>query len=180
MKHPTKKEEKQLQELLDSFDWFFGVKRMDRGLVYKERDEGGKSAEIRYEEDYQRITLYIYPCFWEGSRKERRKAILHEYCHIITIPSKVGMRELLDGKLITKDRIQEINERETSQIENIIDCLLQDHASYLPKSYKQYLNAKMPSMQKRSKNKKRTSSKQVVSRTSKSKGTRKERKTQDY
>jgi hypothetical protein len=142
MKHPTKKEEKALQELLDSFDWFFGVKRLEREIVYKKEDEGMKSAEIKYEEDYQRITLYLYPCFWEGDLKERRKTILHEYCHIITIPSKVGMRELLDGKLITYDRIQEINERETSQIENVIDCLLQKHADYLSKSYKNYLNEK--------------------------------------
>lgn len=172
MKHPTKKEEKALQELLDSFDWFFGVKRLERGIVYKKEDEGMKSAEIKYEEDYQRITLYFYPCFWEGSLKERRKTILHEYCHIITIPSKVGMRELLDGKLITYDRIQEINERETSQIENIIDCLLQGHADYFPKAYKQYINEKMQKVRSvKRKRKIRNSRIKVVRKVQKAKGT---------
>ena len=158
------KNEKKIMELLAQLDWLFGTAVMDRELLNIKEDEDHKMAEVTYEENYQRIIIRLYPCFHAKSLQEQRKAILHEFCHCITLPSKHAMLNLLDGKLITNDQIEFINEKETSRIENLLDRLLKGELQFASKAYNQFLDVKKVQKvrSRKSKNTKWNSNKQVL------------------
>lgn len=129
---------KRVIELLEQFDWMFGVKNFDRRLIWVEKEEGDKMAEIFFVEDYQQIDISLYPLFLTKSLNEQRKALLHEFCHIITLPSKQALHDLINGKFVTEERSREINETATSKIENLLDKLLQGQLTYAQEAYKKY------------------------------------------
>lgn len=130
---------KKVRTFLDEIQWLFQINNFDRQIVIKTEADGDLACEITYEEDYQRITIKIFPCFFTNNFQDQRKMILHELCHTITIPSKRLADDLLEGKLKTKDEIRDINERTTSQIENILDALLRGRSKYATQAYRNYL-----------------------------------------
>jgi hypothetical protein len=130
---------KKVREFLDDIDWLFSISNFDREIKIKEQDDGDIIAEFHYEEDYQRLTLTLYPRFFKDPPTEQRKTLLHELCHSLTLPSKQALHDLLNGKLIVGDQIQKINETETSKIENILDRLLQGKLQHAQKAYSNYL-----------------------------------------
>lgn len=130
---------KKVTRFLDEIQWLFQINNFDRNLIIKKEEAGNLACEVTYEEDYQRITIRIFPCFFINSLQDQRKMILHELCHTITIPSKKIANDLLDGKLKTKDEIADINERATSQIENILDALLKGRSKYATQTYRNYI-----------------------------------------
>lgn len=82
--------------------------------------------------------------------EEQRKMILHELCHTITLPSKILFYDFIDGnRTATKDQSLFLNERETSQIENIIDGLLQGKFKYATKAYAKYIEVSKPKKKKK-------------------------------
>lgn len=138
----TQATKKKILALLDSFDWLFSIQNYSKILeISKEESAENErmAARVIYEEEYNQITITIYPIFFEGTKEEQRKTLLHELCHTITIPSKKLAHSLLEGKLVTPEEIKFINERSTSQIENILDRLLQGKLKYAQDAYKKYL-----------------------------------------
>ena len=133
------KKTKKIVDLLDELQWLFHLNNYDRQLNLEHKDEDNKGAQITFEEEYQRITLDIYPCFFKETPEEQRKMILHELCHTITIPLKVLANDLADGVLVTRQQIKEESERSTSKIENILNGLLQDRLVYAKQGYKNYI-----------------------------------------
>jgi hypothetical protein len=131
---------KKIVDLLDELQWLFHLNNFDRQIVLVKEDENNKGVQITFEEEYQRITLDIYPCFFKETPEEQRKMILHELCHTITIPLKVMAYDLADGVLVTKQQLEEGSERSTSKIENILNGLLQDRLVYAKQGYKNYLS----------------------------------------
>jgi len=133
---------KPIEELLEGLQWLFGIQNYDRSIVLKDKDEEREDeycyAEIYFGEKYQEIELTIYPHFFKKTIEEQRKIILHELCHSITIPNKDAGYKLLDGVLVTKRELDFINERETSQVENILDGLLRGRLKYALKAYQEY------------------------------------------
>jgi hypothetical protein len=135
------KQTKKIQELLEALDWVFGTGFHERCMVMKKEDiDSGYLAEITYRKEYQDIEVAIYPSFFKESLSKQRKTILHEMCHVITIPSKSAMHRLLGGKLVTSDQIHAINEEETSKIENIFDSLLRGRMLFARKAYAKYID----------------------------------------
>lgn len=130
---------KRIQKLLTDFDWLFGTQNYERHIVLKKEDKDGVSMEFQFEENYQRIELSIYPTFFRQTLEDQRKSILHEFCHSITLPSKTALYEFIDGKFITPQRVKDINEQETSKIENLLHDLLINHNKFAKKVYKDYL-----------------------------------------
>jgi hypothetical protein len=133
---------KQISKFLSDFDYLFGTQNFEKHIKYADKDDEEAYADITFDEKYNRIYLCIYPKFFEQTKEEQRKTLLHELCHTITIPSQQASMDLVNGKLVTEDRIRWINERETSQIENIIDMFLTGKCDFFKKSYKEYLNEK--------------------------------------
>lgn len=96
-------------------------------------DEGNKLAEINTDHKYQEITIKIYPCFFKEKEDKQKKVLLHELCHTITADSKLASWQLLNGDLVTNERLKEINEQTTSKIENIIWGFLNKQFNHLIK-----------------------------------------------
>ncbi|MBE3122193.1 MAG: hypothetical protein IMZ53_01375 [Thermoplasmata archaeon] len=132
-----------IRNFFDEIDWMFQLNNFEKSIMFKKADEeedgGDKIAQVFYEADYQRVEISIWPVFSKKSLTFQRKVLLHELCHILTIPSKTAMREALEGNLVHKKEIQVINETETSKIENIIDLLLTGNLRYAKKAYANYL-----------------------------------------
>lgn len=146
------KDKEKILALLEQFDWMFGVQNFHRNLVYKENDETSngslKTAEIFFYEDYQELEIDLFPEFFKSSFQDQRKILLHEFCHVITIPSKKIAFDLLDGRLVTPDKIKDVNEEATSKIENLLDQLLRGNLTYAREAYKNYLMPKKKPVKK--------------------------------
>lgn len=139
MKKNSKKQQiKKITNFLEQIEWLFCLNNFDKNIIIKKEDQDNKTAEIYYDNNYQHIEVCFYPCFFTYQTKEQRKIILHELCHSITLPSKKASYDLLSGKLITEKQINEINEKATSKIENILDALLQNKLIYAKNAYKNY------------------------------------------
>lgn len=152
MKHePKKSEAVKITNFLESMDWMFSTQYYEKNIILKKRKSGRAVLRIVYIVEYQQITIEIYPGFWELSLKEQRKALLHEMCHTITIPSKMAACDLLDGVFVPKERIVDINEEATSRIENILDRLLSNGLDYAKQAYADYLKPKNETRTKKKK-----------------------------
>ncbi len=135
--------EQRVKQFLDEIDCMFQTNCFEHNIIFYKHDEqdngNDKIAEIYYDSKYQQIEIRIWPIFKKKPLRMQRKVLLHELCHIITIPSKVAMRKSIDGFLVHKEEIETINETETSKIENIIDLLMTGCLRYAKRAYTNYL-----------------------------------------
>jgi hypothetical protein len=130
-------------KFLEDIEWLFAIQNFDRQLTFKKTEDGEKAAEITFDERYQNIKVKIFPCFWEEKVEDQRKILLHELCHSITLPSKTMFYHFLDGEeTFTKTQADEINEKATSKIENILDGLLRGRMAYARRAYADYVKVK--------------------------------------
>jgi len=134
-----KKEKQRIINFLNSIDWMFQTNNFDKELIWQKEDKDNIQAEIIIIEKYQKLEVYIYPRFFKEKLESQRKILLHELCHILTDKQKSCSWDLLSGKLKTFDEIKHINEQSTSQIENILDGLLQGRLTYAKKAFNKYL-----------------------------------------
>jgi hypothetical protein len=133
---------KRIRVFFEGMDWLFQIQNLNKKIEWMKEDDGEKCAEVIYNEDYQRITIKIYPCFFEEELEDQRKALLHELCHTITIPMHKLTIEFMQGKAVTEETVRHAHERATSQIENILDGLLQGKLYYGKEAYAKYLKGK--------------------------------------
>ena len=133
---------KRIRKFFEGMDWLFQIQNLSKKIEWMKEEEDGKCAEVIYREDYQTITIKIYPCFFQEHPEDQRKALLHELCHVITIPMNKLTVEFMQGKAVTDETVRSIHERSTSQIENILDVLLQGRLCYAKKAYNDYLGKK--------------------------------------
>ncbi|MFA6295517.1 MAG: hypothetical protein WC666_03805 [Candidatus Paceibacterota bacterium] len=150
----NKKEQERIEKLLNNLGFMFNVHNFEKEIIHEQVDNGSL-ADISYEENYQRLTLRVYPCFFKQTIDEQRKTILHELCHTITLPLRTSFHEFLDGKATTKEQIKFLNERETSILENLFDLLLKGELNYAKEAYKEYVNSKN-TIKKEKRNKRKT------------------------
>lgn len=123
----------QINKYLSKLDWLFGLQHYDKELIIKEKDKDDKLAEIITDHKYQNITVEIYPLFFKEKEEQQKKILLHELCHTITADSRLSAWQLLNGDLVTNERLKEINEQTTSKIENIIWGFLNKQFNHLIK-----------------------------------------------
>lgn len=142
-KVPTEKQKRKLANLMEQLDWFFGVSNQERYIVYckKEKENNdGTAADIIVNEKYQRITIHIYPLFWDSTEDEQREYITHEYTHYLINPVQKIAEDLQKGRLHTEEDITDAVEKSTSGVAIMIDALLSGHRRYMIKAYKKYLS----------------------------------------
>jgi len=120
--HPTKAEEKRLNDLISQFDYLFEVSSFERNIVYKKEDNKAVISDIDLDIPYQRVYIQIYPSFWKHKVFEQRKALLHEFCHIVANPIQLIAQNLLDGRFKTQKDLEDAVEQTTSRIENLLDA----------------------------------------------------------
>ena len=138
-----KNDTKRVENFLESIDWLFNLNNFDRTIILPKENEvfdsGTATAKIEYDIDYQTVDITLFPFFFERSLEDQRKTLLHELCHSLSFDSKRAINDLIDGKLVTKKRMIEIDEKMTSKIENILNGLLDGRLMYAKKAYADYL-----------------------------------------
>lgn len=115
----------------------FGLQTYDTHIIYKKEDQDDWAASVRYEEDYQRIMIFIYPCFFvDNTPADQRLYLLHEFCHFLMAELAAHCRSLTNGNLVTPNQISLAVERSTSRSANIIESLLLGRESDATKAYR--------------------------------------------
>lgn len=142
---PSKKDKKDLLNLMSDLDFLFGINAKNRELRYKDSDKKVNDistiCEILVEEDYNRVTIYIYPIFWDKDQKERASSIIHEYCHILVNPLHDVAQNLIDGKLETWEHKRVAWEKSVCSIEYLITGFLSGKFKWAKKSFNSYLKS---------------------------------------
>lgn len=121
-------------------DFLFSVNNFDRGIVFKSNDDGDDTgASVLLDIPYQRITVNIFPLFWENKLKDQREMILHEYCHIIVHTLQRVTNDLSEGKFRTHKEIRDAVEECTSRFTMLLDAQLKGRNKYARVAYEKYL-----------------------------------------
>lgn len=131
---------KKIQKFLDELQWMFAIQNFERYIETPDKDYEDYSATINYEEDYQRITIKLYPMFFKETLEAQRKALLHELCHTITVPMNTLIETLTSGKIVTQENARIVLERTNCQIENMMDMFLRNLGTHYKKAYAEYAN----------------------------------------
>lgn len=140
IKHPTTAEKRRVNQLFDELQFMFNVQNYDRAITFKSEpsENGNFCAEIKMEEDYQRITFFFYPSFWKYTKREQAEYILHEFCHVLTQPLTDLVDAYARGEFNTREHRRIQVERSTSMIMNLFDKLLRGGLRYARKAYVKY------------------------------------------
>lgn len=114
------KKEKYIFELIDKYRKIFQVENHEFDVVFADKKENMPLADIDHEQNYQRITIKIYPILMEKGLNDIRETLIHEFCHILTDPICNQAHNLFSGKFVTQEQIMYNNEMSTSMIANIL------------------------------------------------------------
>lgn len=139
-----KKIPSRIHNLLKDLQIFFGIQNYDRSITLEKSAKphssgGGLAASIEIDEEYQRVHIHIYPCFFSNSIKDQRQYLLHEFCHILTDSIYDDAFQLSLGTLRTRNQIRASNEKAVSRTMNIIEALLLGKMGYARAAYAAYL-----------------------------------------
>lgn len=162
---PNEKQKRKLANLMEQLDWFYGVSNQDRYLNYKKQNDPespDSAADISIDEQYQRMTISIYPNFWDNTEKDQRAFMIHEYTHYLVQPLQRVARNLHSGRLHTEKDINEAVEKVTSSVTIIIDALLSGKRGYMLKAYEDFISNKKTNATNTTKTKKRARAKARV------------------
>lgn len=124
--------------------YMFNMNNYERSVVLAERDHENHASSVDIQEDYQRITITIYPCFFgsHNSRADQRMYLLHEFVHTITHDLHECTELLFDGKLVTREQRRVASEKAVSRTTNILDSLLRGKMRYARDAYSKYLKVR--------------------------------------
>lgn len=139
IKHPTKRDTSRINSFLTEMQWMFGLQNYDRSFFFEEKDEKNYACKVEIEEDYQRIVIRIYPCFFDNNLENQREYLLHEFCHFLTDAISTIAYNMAMGDLETDKNRKEANEKSVSRTTNIMDKLLTGKLDFAKKAYKDYL-----------------------------------------
>lgn len=152
LKKPSRnKVKKAVKKFIESMVWMFDYQNFDRTILFREKDEDNLAAGVTIDKEYQRVTIFIYPCFFDNTIDSQRQYLLHEFCHTYTDILKKKASNLLNGKLETEESIRFSNEEATSRITNTLDALLQGKLGYARKAYAQFIETLSPPVNKKRK-----------------------------
>ena len=133
---------KRITGFMNEIDWAFELNNFDKAIVEVENqpeEYPNLTAEVIPDMIYREITIKLYPNFWELSLDLQRKALLHELVHTILQNTKMLAVDLIEGLSHSKNEIKTENEKTTSKITHLLDCLLKNHLRYAKRAYKDYL-----------------------------------------
>ena len=131
----TRKDKAFVRELIDELKIIYSVDYHDFTVRWHKEDEEGMTfASITYEDDYQRITLNIFPHFFKQDAHSQLKTLIHEFNHTKTLTLKDKFIGFINGtKCTTAKQVQDMDEKLTCGFENIINALMTNQLSYTQK-----------------------------------------------
>ncbi len=137
-KKPTKAHLKKINNFLNAMEIMFGVQTYDRTFTVKEEDRDDLAATINVQEDYRRIKICIYPCFFEASLKQQAAYLLHEFCHYLTDPLNDFSHAVMKGQFQTDEHRRIALEKSTSMVTELAGALLEGRFQSARKVYHDY------------------------------------------
>lgn len=118
----------------------FDVYNHDIALEYEKEDKEDFAACIRYDSDYRRIHIKIYPCFFTHDSTSQASFLLHEFCHLFTIPFSDAIKDLHSGEAHhTWSDMKKLNERQTTAIEQVVSYFITGNAPKTLEAYKDFI-----------------------------------------
>lgn len=134
-------ETKKIQNFLNEIGFMFEINNWKANLILSHNKEG-KYAEITVHRKYREIDLRLFDEFFGLGRREKADVLIHELCHVYTIPQKLIAASLLEGSLHTNEQIAEVNEEETSVFARIISRLLMGELMYARNAYRDFVSGR--------------------------------------
>lgn len=123
---------------VSDMQYLFALQNYDRSVEFSKKSKESLAASVAIEEDYQRIKITIFPCFWENSLKNQAEYLLHEFCHYLVLPIDTIAYNTMIGKVETAEHRRVALEKSTSSIANILDSILCGKHSLEMKIYQKY------------------------------------------
>lgn len=151
MKKLSKEQVKQrISDFMTDMEWAFDYQNFDRTVIFKKEDHETESCACSVVNDwkYRRVTITIFPCFFDADLKIQRGYLLHEFCHTFTDKLHETLEDMLKGKLYTADQVTGTNEEATSRITQVIGALLEGRMKYARTGYAKYIEVKKPKKRK--------------------------------
>lgn len=140
VRQERKREIARVTRFLESIDWFFDLNNFDKTILFEEHDgKDDEAASITYDHRYRTVTIRLFPSYFSEKVLVRRKILLHELCHSITIPMQQASVNFLRGKAITEEQVFSMGEEATSKIENMLHGLLIGRYRYARDAYRNFL-----------------------------------------
>lgn len=134
-----------VREFVFEVDWFFDCAYWRRDLVWAGEEHPvvpDCNAEVTIDEKYQSVSIKIFPKFFKMNLKDQAETLVHELVHILLQPTKKASFDLMNGKVVTEERLLEINEEATSKITARFIALIEGRSKYMRDAYKQYIYGK--------------------------------------
>jgi len=137
---------RRITEFLKDMEWAFDFQNFLRTINFKDNDDpppedktSGPAAYVEIDWEYQRITINIFPCFFDSSIELQRTYLLHEFCHTFSDKLYGKAINLLRGKLETSAHLTQANEECTSRITELVGRLLEGKMRYARDGYANYI-----------------------------------------
>lgn len=77
-------------------------------------------AEVVCDPTYEEATITVFPAFDSADREEKEGVIVHELTHCLTEPQYRLNLSLMEGKLVTEDEAQRVNESTTERMAKLL------------------------------------------------------------
>lgn len=138
----TKRQQKKVKDFMADMQWMFGVANYKVSVLFEEKPDGETAADVTISEAYQRITVCVYPLFFNSPEKLQRQYLIHEFCHFFIAPIQKVAENLIHGQLETTNHIGEAVEKSTSRCEKVILFLLEKERDWVIKDYQKYVTKK--------------------------------------
>lgn len=135
---------KAVSQFFSDLEWIFDYQNFDRGIIFKEENFEDTAAAVDIDSEYRRVTMKIFPSFFDHKIYDQRDILLHEFCHTFTHEVHQGALRLLNGKFESADKLASRNEEATSRITQIIGALLKGKMKYARRGYKDYIKNAEP------------------------------------
>lgn len=82
--------------------------------------DGTYAATCSPDPVYLSAVITIYPCYWGHTRAQREEIIVHELSHCLTEELYQAAHDMTNGKLVTRDHLNQLRERLTQRITNAV------------------------------------------------------------
>lgn len=133
----------------------FEVNNFHREIKFQNKNDSEDEAEqsaldIKIDREYRRLTIKVYPAFFENSPERQANYIVHELCHVVIGKvTELSRNILIKEQFVTWREVKEANEHVTQQVTDIVTQLMSGNLTYAKKAYKNYIRTVTPKVSKK-------------------------------
>lgn len=139
-----KPKEEKICKFIDDIMWLFEIQNYTKTIKFPSKDEEHgdnkcTAADIVFDSIYRTVVIRIFPVFWEWSKENQAKAIIHELCHCRTGDLADCADNLLNWTLVTSEEVRHAKENTTEYMAQIFFELAIGNKKYFSEAIKEYL-----------------------------------------